>query len=949
MAIWGFLGAGAQPAEVAFTGLDSLMVWPNQPIGVEVSWEDTASAAECFLTNLTNGDTVLRTLAVVDSATSSLTLPFGAGWTLGRGAVVDTVMQAFYGDVIAVTVSGVADTARVGSETATITVTPETLTVGSAVTLTVEDRDANITLSAPDTVTLAWSSALGSGSGLLHLAETSTSSGVFSANAPIACALDLDPPDGALLVLDADSLAFVVWDSLGSWTGWLPPMGGAVGFDHQVATVAASLSLAHVRYGELAFLPTGSDSLLVSLSEPDLAGIGQLPVSVAIHTPQGAVRDSTVLTPNEDAPGAFSGILRIGGASPDVLAADGDSVIVRYADRAGDEGSPKNIRSAALLGGRLVSGVITDTLWSPGPPILLSDPVTVPPGHRLRVQPGCIVAALPGRAVTWRVEGEAVLGAQSGDTVWVQSAASTARAGDWAGIQVTGSFVANRAAIRDAVTGVAVSEGGAADLEEVGLHGCGAWPAGEREAWRLARGRAGALGTIIRQATVRPGAISVDGGALTSSNTLISENDGAGVVLVGGSCDIANSVIEDNAMDGLLSIGGACHVEHTDVCRHEQGGIYAAECEVTLAQCSLDGNALQGLCASGCAVTMTACEIVGNRGGGFMARDGTSCGLRASLVTGNHLFGVDVAWDCSVAIDSCAVVGNGGSGLVIDYASTFTVSASALAFNRRYAASVGAWCVGDSLEAADCWWGTPTMALDSTGTNSALIWDGVDNPGRAVIRFQPWRTTPPPGPAPVELVPFGGEELSFISGGGGPGDTLRLELAPHDGAVARYASVAVASDTDTLVCVLLKDDPAPGAALLGLVALVSVEDQTAPDRLAVSASSRVTAWWTADSTVQASLTLPVHGHGPVPGTLRLEAHPNPFSSALVLTWSAPSTRADLRLYDLAGRLLWRRDGEAAVGTIVIDRSLVASMSNGAYVAILRAGDRRSSLRVVRVG
>jgi hypothetical protein len=376
--------------------------------------------------------------------------------------------------------------------------------------------------------------------------------------------------------------------------------------------------------------------------------------------------------------------------------------------------------------------------------------------------------------------------------------------------------------------------------------------------------------------------------------------------------------------------------------------VYASESIITFEQSSFADNELQGIYAAGGTSTITGCELRGNLGGGFMLRDGHRSELRASFVAQNHSFGVDEAWDCSIDVDSTAVVGNGGSGLVTDYGSSIDASMSSLASNRRYDVLVGTWCVGDTLDARECWWGTAAVPLDSTGNNCGLIWDGVDSPGRAIVQFTPWRTTPAPQPAPVELEPTGGEELAFTTGGGGPGDTLWLELTPQSGTVARFAAVAVGGQLDTLVCILLGASPGGGGPLRGRVVLTASVDLSAPDRLAAATSDQITAWWLADTTVRANMTLPTSPSDPASLLLLVSAYPNPFSSSLSLAWSAPSPAVELSLYDLAGRRLWSRREYAKSGMTVADPRATAALPNGVYMAIVLAGDQRSIVRVVRL-
>jgi len=153
---------------------------------------------------------------------------------------------------------------------------------------------------------------------------------------------------------------------------------------------------------------------------------------------------------------------------------------------------------------------------------------------------------------------------------------------------------------------------------------------------------------------------------------------------------------------------------------------------------------------------------------------------------------------------------------------------------------------------------------------------------------------------------------------------------------------------DTLVCVLLSQSREGGGPLRGRVVLTTGVDLLAPDRLAAATAEQISAWWLADSTVRASVTLPASPSGRGSPLLRLSAHPNPFSSSLSLIWSAPSPVVELSLYDLAGRRQWWRRECGPSGIAVVDPHATAALPNGVYLTVLQSGDHRAVARVIRL-
>ncbi|MBN1425801.1 right-handed parallel beta-helix repeat-containing protein [Candidatus Fermentibacteria bacterium] len=943
----GMTPAAAQPASVSFAGLDSLRIWPGQDITISVE-VGGASEGTCTVSNLSSGDSVTRGFSTADSV-ALIVLPFGPGWTVGSGVSADTLLQASYGHLIAASVEGVSDTARIGIEAARIVVAPEDAAVGAVLTISLEDRDQDLDTTLPDTISVTWSSLLAQREGQIILEESGPSTGVFSASVSVACVLDEDPPGDAVLVIDADTLSFMFRDSLAAWVGWDPPYGLDIARFQPVTTRTATLSVIHPDYGDVVFLPLDGDSLEVCVAEPDLAGVGELDARAFIRTPEGIMADSTQLELVETSDGTFSGSVLLGAIGGGLDALSGDSLLVTYLDRANDLGLSGAETVSALVGAVVVSGAILDTLWLPGVPLVLADTVTVESGHHLRVAPGCIVGALPNRSVVWHVDGTLELGEAEEDSVWVKSAARERRRGDWLGFAIAGTLEARVASIADAVTGTAVMPGASVDLEGVRFSNCGLASGGELAVWKQARRGDQDIAHFARQARSVPGAISATDAHVEVRQGVIEENGGFGVFTDGGDCALSNSTIRANAMDGLLAIGGTCRVDSGRITGNGEGGIYVVQGDLAMMNASASWNDLQGVYAVGGIMELSGAELLGNRGGGLMVRDANQSMVVATLISKNHGSGIDEAWDCRLGMESSTVAGNGGDGLAVNYHSGFTISASTLAFNRRYSVNVGPWCtVSDTLDARQCWWGVAIPPLDSTGVNNGLIYDGVDSPGRAVVDFSSWRTTPPPPPAPGELVPAGGEVLTFVGGGGGPGDTLALELSPSGEAPARYAAVAVASSLDTLVCLLLSTESVGGGPLRGQIVLSATADLTAPDQLAAATADQIRAWWVADSTVTADLTLPAVHPEEIPSDMRLEVYPNPFSTSLELAWRAPSPGVEVAVLDMAGRRLWHRRNLESIGRITLGGECTRPWPQGVYVVVVRNVDRRQCARVILI-
>jgi hypothetical protein len=330
-----------------------------------------------------------------------------------------------------------------------------------------------------------------------------------------------------------------------------------------------------------------------------------------------------------------------------------------------------------------------------------------------------------------------------------------------------------------------------------------------------------------------------------------------------------------------------------------------------------------------------------------MLRDQNLCDVTSSLITRNHLFGLNAAWDCTLTVTSSVVGGNGGFGVSVNYDSFFRISETSLAHNRERGIHVGSWCTLDSLYAERCWWGETPPAADSTGMNLHEIWDGRDEPGRAIVQFTPWLETTPGAPAPSSLVPIGGEYIQFSSVEPLIDDTLFVDLVPNqDHSPAQYAPLAIASSLDTILCFTVYDLSQEGGLYRGRLVLVETADELTPDQLEF-ADGDLNAWWLSDSTVLGA----VRSQSVVPTVFELAVAPNPFHTATVFSWYTPGpSLVRIEIYDLVGRRLWRSETLPEQGDLVFDAGNIGSYSlpPGIYVSILKSTSGTVAAPVVKL-
>lgn len=929
---------------------DSTGYWPHDDMRIRAQWGEppsTGDSIQCSLRNHDNLDAVDVYLLAADSLTFEAVVPYGSGWTLSPDPLPDEVLDCSYGNRITAMVDGVPDSTRILLEQAALNIVPDSVGVGDLFSITVMDRDQNANLSEPESIQVMLRSVFGQGESLVTLDETGSDTGIFTYVDSLTVAL-LEDPEG-FPVLDADTLCLSMWDSLALCEGWEPTQGESVNVSQPVETRSATIRILHPLYGELSHLPLDDSPLTIAVEEPDLSGLGQIEASAAIRSPSGETVDSLTVLLEETEQGVFSGNIVVAGPDPDLSAVTGDSLVGRYNDRANAAGVASIARAVSFLGAELVSGMITDSQWTNENVYLLVDSAFVSAGTQLAVAPGCLITVLPDNAIAWVINGVVTLGEESGEFVTIRSASPASEPGVWQGVIVEGgSLVAHNATVRGAVVGISGTNDGSVELHACLIRENGADQQVISELL-AERGDPYAIRAHARSGDrALPGGISIGNAQLILEACTIEENAGYGISILDGNGEILlrTSSLNRNALDAVLVLSPRelCElVQDTMVCSGA-GGVYAADTHVSLDSCLIADNCLQGVYLAGATSELTDCTVTENMGGGVTLRDQNTSDITRSLVTRNHLFGLNVAWDCTLSMSSSVIGGNGGLGVSIDYASYFLITDTSLAHNRSRAVHVGAWCTVDTLHAENCWWGKAPPAADSTGVNLQEIWDGIDDPGRAVVGFTPWLEATPGLPAPSALVPLGGEYIRFSSTELVVGDTLFVDLIPNQSHLpAHYAPLSVASSTDTIQCFTLYDPCIESGLYRGRLVLTEDASELTPDQLGFNAGD-LQAWWLADSTVLGS----VQGPAVVPQMIELHVCPNPFHTVTVFSWHAPGS-ARIEVYDLAGRRVWRSAILPQHGDLAFDEEMqVSSLSPGVYVTVLRSARSTISSRLVKV-
>jgi len=969
----------AQPSSVGFAfspASDSTGYWPNENITVQAEWEEGVQGVDsalCLISNHDNLDVLAVQLGLVDTVNwiSEVTLEFGTSWILAAELSEDSMLQCWYGHRLTATVDGVSDSVRILVETATLSIGPDTVSVGGDFSVTLDDRDRNHDVDSIDSVMVRLTSMLGQGDSTIALVETGVNQGHFSFEGSLIYAFDSDSE--GFPVLAADTLLVSYFDSLAIGVGWDQAQGEHIEVQQGVTTRSAQIRISHPVYGELVYMPLGDDSLLILLEEPDLAGASELDLTVFVFQPDGEVRDSVELVLVEDDRGAYAGVVFVAGDQADIEASAGDSLTAHYTDMADDTGLPRMIRKTVLLGVEIVTGEISESRWTPALPYLLVGSIQIPTGNSLVVDPGCIVAALPDSSIAWSVFGEVMIGDGGiGDSVLVCAASGERRPGLWEGFVVEGgSLHARGMVLQDARVGIAATSGASVTVQRSRIEQNGV-AEDELAQWRQARGDPHAIRLLARtshklrsnrgtrvadektwptedQREVFPGGISAGSADLRVENSLIRSNAGYGISASGAQegLTIGNCRLVKNSLDGILAldVDTGCSLSTDTLIGNAAGGVFSYGSTLTLDSCVVSTNSLQGVYLVDGSASIAACTVTGNLGGGVMQRDDNGCSVTRSLLGSNHLFGFDLAWNCSLSVNKSVLAANGGNGVAVDYDGWFEIDETTLAYNRNYEVLVGSWCTWDTLKTEDCWWGQDPPGTDSTGTNLDAVWDGFDSHGLPVVDFHPWLHQPPEAPAPWELQPVGGEILRFSSPSYEQGDTLQVELVVDPARDwASFAPVALASSRDTLILLLLPDESGEGGTYRNSIVFTDEPDLLSSDRLA-SDGLRPSVWWLADS----SVVLGSHPYDvPTSNVLRLNVSPNPFRSWVRLAWEADHD-PKIELYDLAGRRIWRSDKLSEHGIMRFGGgSNDPELSPGAYIMLLREKNRTKSLRVVKV-
>ena len=155
------------------------------------------------------------------------------------------------------------------------------------------------------------------------------------------------------------------------------------------------------------------------------------------------------------------------------------------------------------------------------------------------------------------------------------------------------------------------------------------------------------------------GGLSARYGSVQISQSLVADNDRAGLYLYASTLTLANTRVEGNAGYGInLEMGGAA----------------------SLSDAWLDGNGRSGLSAPGdAAIEIERSIIVGNDGEGVVVVGGTeakaiggpsSLTIRASTVSGNDGNGVDSRGAATVDIRDTTIADNAGYALAVGNATT---------------------------------------------------------------------------------------------------------------------------------------------------------------------------------------------------------------------------------------------------------------------------------------
>lgn len=943
----------SEPDSLAFvySGSSADGFWPGDCITLRTWWPEHAESLMCRLSNVDNGDTLSFLLrpSADDTLVAEGGVEFGLGWILSALPTEMDVFECSYGHRVVATAGDLADSSRLLVEPAEVSLSPDSLVVGSMVKVTWLDRDADRDYNEADSVLVELYSFKGGDTTSLVLMESGAHGGVFSATCELMCGLAQNADSAGLKILDADTIFVSGWDTLAYAPNWTAEVVGQTIDTHAaILTRSATVSILHPEYGDICVFPLDGDSIQCVVVEPDLQGVSEIILHVETNDEFGDLRDSTSLTLHEGDPGIFSGQIHIAENEGELAALPGDGLLAIYLDRANDAGIMQPMEARAELGAHMVQGEVTDESWNADLPYILVDSVFVPYGRSLSIDPGCVVLAIPDRSVAFSIHGHAVIGLQDDpESVRVSSNAANVQPGQWEGVLVTGSLVASHMVLSGARYGIRAEENSQILVESSRFFANGDSLGSSADPMQVARYSREGLEEFLRGG-VRgwPGAITGSGAEVSIIGTDIGGNHGYGVSMTGGALDMSNSIISSNRYDGLLLVQGQSDIENTDFVLNRGGGIYIYDAGAEVRGCSFRRNSLEGYYSIGGTAELSESDLQENLRGGILLRDSAQCALTSVFIGRNHRFGIDEAWSCSLNAVNSAIVGNGGDGVVVDYWSSFEITHSNLGYNRGFAVRVGPWCSGDTLSAISCWWGEYPPPADSTGENLMAIWDGRDNPALSMVSFSPPLQEPPQAPAIGELRNVEIGLLSFEPSVGGIGDSLQLILAdisPLQGEV--FVAAEVFSASDTLVCILRRIEDSY-AEFRGTVVLVNEIDPQSPDRIWSSGGEQLLARLVADTTITTTMMVDARDALPWLPQVYLTAFPNPFQHRLSLKWTAPGA-AKIGIYDLGGRRVWHQTVSGGDSALTLDKQVIDSFASGVYVLVLRAGSYEKSVRIIR--
>jgi len=943
--------ASAPPDSVDFIfssdGADGY--WPGESIVVEARWSASAESLNCRVLNHDNNDavTILLIPDTEDTNSASASVPFLTGWELAADSEDDERLQCTYGDRISAEASGAADSCRILVEEASIGFSSEGgIFVGSVITLTWADRDANKDYAQKDSVLINLQGVnTGHEQGAV-LRETTAQSGIFQGMVTVECVLAEETDSLSIHVLDTDNIIMAGVDSLYSLGEWGESNESTtVDTILAISTRTALIEARHSEYGELDLFPISGDSLIFTIHEHDLEGIGSLRADVSVYRPDGILYDSLAVTAFEDSRGQFSTSFTIDENDADISAQTGDSLVISYQDRADSLGVPLLVNRTMALGANIIQGDISESIWDSEIPYLLVDSTFVVSGNSLQVNAGVHIQVVPGKNIALVVDGDLNMGNEATmDSVHIGASSAREAGNQWEGLVVRGTSNLVRTIVSDARIGISVEENGTLIVRNCLFEHNG--EVSEDQFFdRETEYDETYANSLRNRSRGWPGGISARDADITISHVTIRLSEGYGISILEGICAVDSSCIYESTEDAMLLVQTVGDISNSSLQNNNGSAIYGYGSNITISDCYLVGNTLEGLYSVGGSVITDGTEFSRNLNGGILIRDECMCSLNSVFITRNHHMGVDAAWDCRLDIENSAIVGNGGNGLAFDYETILSAHNSSIAYNRNYGIHVGSWSLDDTLDATQCWWGEFPPAADSTGTNLDAIWDGHDANGRSEVLVFPVLEAPAPYPAPMEETNVQGGVLRLSFGSAAAGDTVFVRFTPEDSESHSEFTVAmVMSPLDSLASVLQWDG---NAGLYEAAIVISNEvNSDASDQIAAAFGDRISAYMRADSTIANELLPAESGFGKIE-CLSMDVFPNPFRDRLNIQWTSHANPV-LTVYDLHGRETIKKHLIGTAGTIRIDSRQIRYLPPGVYVLRLTGDSHALSRRIVHI-